>query len=405
MIPIATDTSIRRTPYANYALIAINVFIFAVDFLFGNATSGRTSIGKIIDLGVLHADLPELYQFITYQFLHGGTMHLLGNMLFLYVFGNPVNAKMGDAPYVFFYLACGVFAAFGFVMFNASPIVGASGSIAGITTAYLALFPRSHVTVLYWFYIIGTFEIPSIWLIIFKIILWDNIIAPGYVLHGESHVAYDAHLAGYAFGFIAIVLMLVFRLLPRDQFDIVAVSRRWLQRRSMRSAMADPNAQARAQYGRVARPVSANDMNTRPARSSEHDQVTQLRLQVNQLLAQNARDEAANAYAKLLELDSSQVLPRVQQLEIANQLYTQHRIPQAAAAYEKFLSQYPHAPEHNEVKLLLGIIYTRDLQQYEVGAAHLRQVRDSLADEKRLQQCRHWLSVASQELGRSEPEV
>ncbi len=405
MIPIATDTSIRRTPYVNYALIAVNVFIFAMDFLFGGSMAQRSEIGHLIDLGVLHADLPALYQFITYQFLHGGTMHLLGNMLFLYVFGNPVNAKMGDGPYLFFYLACGVFAAFGFALFNTSPIVGASGSIAGITTAYLALFPRSHVTVLYWFYIIGTFEIPSMLLITFKMILWDNIIMPGYVWQGQTNVAYGAHLAGYAFGFAAIILMLILRFLPRDQFDIVAVTRRWLQRRSMRSVMSDPGAQARAQYGRVARPISVKDVNTRSTNAGQDDRVTQLRLQVNQLLAQNARDEAANAYAQLMEIDPSQVLPRVQQLEIANQLYTQHRIPQAAASYEKFLSQYPHAPESNEVKLLLGIIYTRDLQQYEVGAAHLRQVLDTLTDDKRLQQCRHWLSVASQALGRSEPEV
>jgi len=92
-------------------------------------------------------------------------------------------------------------------------------------------------------------------------------------------------------------------------------------------------------------------------------------------------------------------------MDVANQLYTLNRIPQAAAAYEKYLTHYSHSNDANEVKLLLGIIYTRDLQQYEVGAAHLRQLLDNLVDEKRKEQCRHWLRLASEALGRSAPEI
>ncbi len=407
MIPIATDTSVRRTPWMNYILIGLNVLILLVEFVVEHLYSSSSDLSQMVqrfhEWGTLDASYPELYQFFTYQFLHGGTGHLLGNMLFLWVFGNPVNAKMGHGPYLFFYLACGVFAAAGFAINHDNPMVGASGSIAGITAAYLALFPRSHITVLYFWFFIGTFEIPSLWLIVFKMVLYDNILAPSWF--GESNVAYGAHLAGYAFGFLAVAVLLALRLLPRDQFDIVALWRRWFQRQAMQAAMADPNARAQAQYGRVARPVSVRDVTDTSAADPRQEQITELRRQIGDLLARNARDEAADLYAHLLELDPRQVLPRFQQMDVANQLYTLNRTPQAAAAYEKYLTQYANSPDAHEVRLLLGIIYARDLQQYEVAAAHLRPLLDQLTDDKRQEQCRRWLKVAYEALGRSEPEV
>src|SRR5688572_24986200 len=113
MIPISTDTPIRRTPWVNYGLIAVNIFIHMLGYLSSAPGMGPA---QWREAGVLDGADPQLYQFFTYQFLHGeGLAHLAGNMLFLWVFGNPVNAKMGHIPYVFFYLAGGVFAATGYL--------------------------------------------------------------------------------------------------------------------------------------------------------------------------------------------------------------------------------------------------------------------------------------------------
>ena len=145
-------------------------------------------------------------------------MHLLGNMLFLWVFGNSVNGKMGDIPYLLFYLAGGVFAAWGYAILQAKVfyLVGASGAIAAVTTAYLALFPRSRVTVMVWFFFfIHFFEVPAMILIGLKVIVWDNVVAPK--LAGADSVAYGAHIAGYFFGFLVSLNMLFLRALPRDQ--------------------------------------------------------------------------------------------------------------------------------------------------------------------------------------------
>lgn len=400
IIPISTDTPIRRTPWANYGLIAVNVLAFLA---FGGADqaslSPRETLGERL---ALTGDDMALYQFFTYQFMHANWLHIGGNMLFLWIFGNAVNAKMGQAPYVLFYLAGGIMAAVGHAYLHPdfTAMVGASGAIAAVTTAYLALFPRSHITVLYWWFLIGTFELPSIILIVFKMILWDNMLSPRF--SGESNVAFDAHLSGYAFGFAATAGLLALKSLPRDQFDIIALWRRWFQRQSFRTVMSDPDAEARARYGRVARPVSMQDVRIGDGSPSARDQVADLRMKIAESLAVNDRDTAASLYEKLLDLDPRQVLPKTSQMDVANQLYTLNKLPQAAAAYEKLLTNYPNAPEATEIRLLLGIIYARDLKQYEVAEGHLREALGRVTDPKRQELCRHWLNIVAEARGRND---
>jgi membrane associated rhomboid family serine protease len=396
IIPISTSTSIHRTPWVNYGVIAANVLIYMI---FGGTANPHPIGVRVHELGAISGDDPQLFQFITYQFLHANLAHIGFNMLFLWVFGNSVNAKMGHTLYLCFYLAGGIFAAAGYAFFVDVGLVGASGAIAAVTTAYLILFPRSYIKILYWWFIIGTFEIPSMWMIGFKLILFDNIIAPKMVSGGN--VAYGAHLAGYLFGFIAPIVVLWLRVVPRDQFDMLALWRRWYQRRSMQAAMADPEARVRAQYGRVARPVSVESVTVR---DPQQDKITDLRSQIADAIAQMDRDQAAKLYEEVLLLDPRQVLARPQQLEVANQLYALNKLPQAASAYEKYLSHYPNAPDADHVKLLLGIIYARDLQQYEVAEAHLTQLLERFTDEKRLDQCRHWLKIAAAGLGHDVPD-
>src|SRR5262249_35658672 len=158
------------TPYMNWALIAANVLVFLVE----------RSVWPGVQQYALQPRNLQLYQYFTYQFLHGGIMHLVGNMLFLYIFGNNVNDRMGNWGYLGFYLGGGVFAGVVQLVTSSSPIpiVGASGSISAVTGAYLALLPRSHITLIYWFLIIGMIEIPSIWFIGLSF-AWDFILAFG----------------------------------------------------------------------------------------------------------------------------------------------------------------------------------------------------------------------------------
>lgn len=396
LVPIRSDVPLRRAPRVNHALIAINIVIYlltdVLSGIFGAGGGGKFEY-------MLWPDDLRLHQLFTYQFLHGDILHLFFNMLFLWTFGNNVNAKMGHVPYLLLYLACGAFAGAGFAVTGASgtPLLGASGAVAGITTAYLVLYPRTELTVFYWvFILIGTLRIRALPFIGLKIVLWDNLLAPSLSGGGGAvQVAYSAHIAGYFFGFVTCCLLLLIRMLPRDQFDILALAKRYYQRKQFKSAMADPDTKARATHGRVARPVSVSTTGEAQAPPvAEKDEVSRLRTEISGAIAQHDYTSAAHKYETLVAKDPSQCLPRSNMLLVANQLMTLNRYPQAAAAYERFLKTYPTCSDVRQVKLLLGIIYAKYLQQYEAAQPYLRESASKLTDPEQVRQATHWLETS-----------
>lgn len=382
LIPIGTDIRTRKLPTANVALIVANVAVFLLTDWFGG------EIGRAFKLhNMLDATRPVLYQYITYQFLHGDVLHLAGNMLFLWIFGNAVCDKMGNTCYTLFYLAGGVFSGIAFGMVSTNPIIGASGAIAAVTTGFLALFPRSRVSILLLFVFITTFKLPSMVLILVKIILWDNILAPkltGGI--GADTVAYSAHLGGYAFGFAAAILMLVTRALPRNQFDMLALWSRWRRRTGF--AM---DADQETTYS--ARPIVAEQIDSQPL--TDAGPAVTLKGEILDRIADRDLPEAARLYLKLAELSERPLLSRQAQLDIANQLAAMRQHRPAAAAYELFLSAYPTTADADQVRLLLGLIYNRHLRQYEEAIKHLRRAMAGLGQESQRQLAESELNVAA----------
>ncbi len=401
ILPIRTESPIRRTPAVNYALVVINIAIFVAGWVGAGGPMLRTFLE---DHFVFRSSDPALFQFIGYQFLHGDFWHLAGNMLFLWVFGNSVNAKMGNGPYLLFYIAGGILAAWGYALIKADPfyMIGASGAIAAVTTAYLALFPRSRVKVLMWLFVfVQIYEVPALILITAKIIIWDDLVVPR-LADSHSGVASGAHLAGYFFGFLFAMSMLWLRALPRDQFDMLALWKRWGQRRAMRRAMSDPEAAARARFGSVGR---ARPLEGPQRQEAEHamDRATEQRLRISEALSSGRTAEAADLYARLAADDPSQCLAERQQLQIAREFYGSRRFPQAAAAFDRFLACYPNSPEAPSVRLLIGIIYARDLRRYEEADKHLTGSLGELSEPQRRDQCLSWLAEVRAALGRPAP--
>ena len=167
MIPLHDDNPTRSFPYITLTIIALCVLVYL-----WQATLGpRGGEGLIYSLGVIPAVLlhkvqlnPELVvvpasaTIFTSMFLHGGFMHLAGNMLYLWIFGNNIEDAMGKFRFILFYFICGTAAAFGQVLQDPSsqiPMVGASGAISGVLGAYLLLYPHARVLVLIpiWFYV------------------------------------------------------------------------------------------------------------------------------------------------------------------------------------------------------------------------------------------------------------
>ncbi|MCC7366334.1 MAG: rhomboid family intramembrane serine protease [Dehalococcoidia bacterium] len=386
MIPIRTETSVRHTPVANLALLVANVLVFLLlDYL--PSASGREIKNTYF---VLDGFAPRLYQFITYQFAHGDAWHLAGNMLFLWVFGNSVNAKMGDIAYLLFYLAGGACAGLVFNYYSPHSLLGASGAIAAVTTAYLVLFPRSRVTVLVIFFFITFIEVPALLIIGVKIILWDNVVAPSLGISSES-VAYSAHLAGYVFGFVAAMTMLFIRAIPRDQYDMLALVKRWNQRRSYQSMMSDPQARAQAQLGRVGKAAPV-DPKARAEWNRQVDERTELRSRIGEQLARGEVEGAVRLYEDLIAKHPEQCLPAEQQIVIGRYYYSQNRQAQAAATFERYLASYAIGSEANEVRLLLGILLGRDLQQYERAEKLLSEALAKSTNPSRRALAEEWLT-------------
>jgi len=139
---------------------------------------------------------------LTAMFLHGGWAHLLGNMLFLYVFGNNVEDRLGKLRYLLFYLGCGYAATYGFSLFfngSSQPLVGASGAIAGVLGAYLVLFPRARVWSLLTFFFFLPVRLPA-WLVLGGWFVLQYLYARGAGLSEATGTAYLAHVIGFVVG-------------------------------------------------------------------------------------------------------------------------------------------------------------------------------------------------------------
>src|SRR4051812_17963950 len=308
-IPIRTDSPLRVTPYMNWAIILLNIAAYVA----------QNTIPSFETILKLYPKDPTVLAFFGYQFLHANVMHLLGNMLFLYIFGNNVNDKLGHVGYLAFYLAGGVIAGVGYCLMEGGPIpiIGASGAVAAVTGAYLVLLPYSTVTVFYMLFFIGTLELPG-FVFVLAFFLMDLL---GFSGHSGG-VAYAAHLSGTAFGFLTCMLLLSVHLLPRDQFDVLAVLSRWNKRRQYRDMVSKGYNPFDYSGGRGGAPVHIQQvMDPRLA------EVMDLRTEIAEAHARHDLETASQKYLRLRQIDADQVLPRQQQFDVANHLAGQQLFP------------------------------------------------------------------------------
>src|SRR5271167_1051409 len=209
MIPLKDDNPTRTFPFINWALILVNVAVFlyqvqlpahaAKAFLTANATVPMRIPAFLAGyLGFKMA----FYPMFTSMFLHGGFMHLLGNMLFLYVFGDNVEDYFGHIGYLFFYLFCGVGSGLVHVLFNlhsSLPAVGASGAISGVMGAYLLLYPRSRILTLVFVFLV---PIPAVFILGYWFLLQFAAGVSSLGAGASGGVAWWAHVGGFLMGML-----------------------------------------------------------------------------------------------------------------------------------------------------------------------------------------------------------
>ncbi len=202
MFPIRDHNPSQRTPYVTYALIAVNVVMFLLtlgDSSFSMAIFDRLALYA---RAVTHGD--ALWGLVTHMFLHAGFMHIIGNMLFLWIFGDNLEEQMGHVGFLVFYLACGLAAAAAQIVaapLSPIPMVGASGAIAGVMGGYLLLFPRARVDIVAIFIVFfKVFTLPA-WVVLG---IWFGLqLFGGFTVTGDQGgVAYWAHAGGFIAGLV-----------------------------------------------------------------------------------------------------------------------------------------------------------------------------------------------------------
>lgn len=201
MFPIGDDDSmVRSTPVVTYGLIVLNVLIFLLELSQGDRFIQEWAFVPARFNGQPAADSITVF---SAMFMHGGWMHLFGNMLYLWIFGNNVEDYFGSVKFLLFYLLSGIIATFAQYFVNPSsgvPNVGASGAIAGVLGAYILLFPKSHVRVLV---INQLLSLPALIVIGFWIVLqlFSGLGSIAYTDEtAQGGVAYMAHVGGFVAG-------------------------------------------------------------------------------------------------------------------------------------------------------------------------------------------------------------
>ena len=218
MIPIRDENPTHRTPVLTVAFIIICVVVYIIQF----TASGEDSVRLLYQYGFVPAfvfgseqlppgaaAIPAWASVFTSMFMHGSWLHLGGNMLFLWIFGNNIEDALGHARFILFYLGSGIAAALGqaFVNINSDiPMVGASGAIAGVLGAYILLYPHARVvTLIFLGFFITTMRVPAfLFLGLWFAMQWINALMTG---AAGSGVAWWAHIGGFVAGVVLLFFL------------------------------------------------------------------------------------------------------------------------------------------------------------------------------------------------------
>ena len=216
MIPYKDDNPITTFPFVTILIIALNISVFILGLL-----SSRDSQEIVLAYGAIPKDIlafhsdrpvPVVLTIFTSMFMHGGLLHIAGNMLYFWIFGNNIEERLGHFRFVLFYLFCGVIAAYAHALSSPDsgvPMIGASGAISGVLGAYLLLFPTARVhTIVFFGFFVQVIRIPALIVIGFWAIIQfvSGLITQG-ILH-QGGTAWFAHVGGFLAGLITIKLWL-----------------------------------------------------------------------------------------------------------------------------------------------------------------------------------------------------
>lgn len=372
LLPLGTDRYKRRPIVVTYLLIAANLALYAVPRALAQSRPGL--VGQVEEWGQLTPGVSAWWTYLTYAFVHANLRHILFNMIALWVFGPDVEDRLGRLGFSFLFVAGSVAGGVAYAALSEAPVVGASGAIAAVIGSFLVFFPYVRVKTLVFFFFIGVFSITAWWFIAFAI-AGDLLGVAG---SPESGIAHLAHLGGYVLGIGVSLLLLAFRVLPREPYDLFTIGRQAARRRAFKAA-----------HGRNAGPTPVERKAREPEIKRLDGPGAEARLRAQERLAGGDAEGAAAAYLEMRSRPDNSLLPplgRRQLYEIANWLFQSGDHANAADAYRQFLTAYEKDAEAPRVLLMLGLLNARFLNDPTEAKRVLLACRDRLSagEEKTL---------------------
>lgn len=400
-LPIGTDRPLRRPTLVNHILILFNVAAFCLcAAMTGFEPKQFNDAVDMFGIGRGHTDW---WRWVTYAIIHADLWHILGNMLFLWVFGPVIEDRLGRFGYLLFYLCGGAAAGAAHVLFSKVMVVGASGAVASVTGAFLILCPRVIVRTFIFFVFIGVYNIPAMWYILFGVA--RDVIG---FAHGGSHISYAAHLGGYAFGAPVALLLLATKVLAREDYDVFYMIRQSRRRHEISEAIRESQQRLRRATNDGARPHTTRAPKAVVEVPEAPVEVANARAALSAALLETDRAAMVERYRELLAaFDAArasrqnlnpalEVLSSRAQLDCANRLFEAGERSLAARAYRGFLAQYEKDSQAGVVRVMLALLMVRYLQQREQAKAILddaiRVLSERGSDEEHLSLARSLLA-------------
>lgn len=386
LIPLGTDRPLHRPTVVTYLLMGACIAVYLVQIVVGRFQPDLVRAWE--QWGMVYGGGGwagfRWWTLFTYQFLHGGFWHIAGNMLFLLVFGQCIEDRFGRVWFLVFYLLGGAAAGALHAVFDDHPAIGASGAIAACTGAFLVLFPRTHVRCFALLFVMGVVTIPAWWFIGFAIV-WDMLLQGSSARTGTAHLA---HLGGYGFGMAVSMALLGLKIIPREPYDLFTMGKQAYRRRQLKELTIQADRATAKKWERAKGDSAA---------AQESSALAESRAAVSRAMAAGDMPGAASQYKKLADswahISGAAVLSRKHQYDLANWFYQNGDTDAAAFAYARFLEGYPKDSEAGAVRLLLGIIHARSLNDPLKAKALINQAIGELRDPDALQMARKELEM------------
>lgn len=340
-IPLASDQYTWRTPVATLALIALNALAYAGMLMVKR--DGDPALEQFLTQYGLSWRHFHIWQPVTYQFLHDpdSIWHVVGNMLFLWIFGTPLEARLRWWGFLLLYLSGGAAAGLMQVLTSHAQVIGASGAVTAVTGAFIVFFPRARISV--WM-LFSVLPMPAMLLV--GIYLTLDLL--GVLGAREGGVAYWAHLAGFGYGFVIALLLLATGIVRRTDMDLLFRFKQARRRAEMRALSRDSQGVSALPGGKLPARVSAPVVEPSPPEKR----------QPNTRLASRFVEDATAAYAR-------------------------GEFAIAAQSYQRALESAPNALDADQTRLMLAVIYGRKLNEPTRAREFLQAIGSNLPERLR----------------------